>query len=220
MEAQCAAPARKRRLRLTWRDILGWRFSLLDDAGIQHQLDMRAMRLGWSRRNRHRERLRTPRTELLPSAESLAAKFVAVMTILIVLNLAIPAVGRSGSTDMAILFIALSVGSLLGSTFVGASFRHRRPRYVGLMKLRALCPACISSLEGLPVPPDGLVPCPECGAKWHFGSAPPEPPVCTACRYPLLGIPPDPTGALTCPECGTSVAPAPPHPPLPVRSPS
>jgi hypothetical protein len=60
--------------------------------------------------------------------------------------------------------------------FFAARFRRRSDRYITLMKARALCPACIHSLKGLPVPTSGLVPCPECGAKWRLDVVPSPPP--------------------------------------------
>ena len=61
------------------------------------------------------------------------------------------------------------------------------PTFVLRAKRASVCAACGYSLVGLDVPADGLVVCPECGAKWRFASGAPSPGREDAATLPLGG---------------------------------
>lgn len=71
-----------------------------------------------------------------------------------------------------IWYFALGIGLVLGVVYLAVWGSMRKPNesrlFIARAKRQGLCPACGSSLVGLAVPEDGLVPCPECGAKWRF----------------------------------------------------
>ncbi len=161
------------RLRLGVFDYLGWRFSLMDDAGVQQHVDGTAMWLGRVRRgSKLREALRMPRQLFIPTPGMYIVYFVAfclfATPIIVAINGASwPTVGRF----LALYPVFVGPPTLL-SAITAIRFRRRSAEYVKLMKARALCPACIHSLEGLTVPEDDMVACPECGAKWRFSPGP------------------------------------------------
>jgi hypothetical protein len=163
------------RPRLSALDILGLRFSMLDDQRRQYEIDATAMWLGWSRKGVTRDRLRLPREQLMPSAGSYIVFAVVYIVLSATLRVTFDHLLSTPWMDLTMrLVVGGSSGAALGM-FTAARFRRRSDRYVTLMKARALCPACIHSLEGLPVPVSGLVACPECGAHWKFdhSTAPP-----------------------------------------------
>ena len=68
--------------------------------------------------------------------------------------------------------LALGIGLTLGVVYLAVWGSLRKPNesrlFIARAKRQGLCPACGFSLVGLAVPEDGLVPCPECGARWRF----------------------------------------------------
>jgi hypothetical protein len=163
------------RLRLGALDILGQRFSLLDDAGARHTVDTDAMRRARHRTSPLRNRLLIPHHEITHSFATFMVYMGVNMAIIVLFVTAMPTTGWpkiQGAIFRGVIAVVAVCAALM---FTAARFRHRSNRYITLMKARALCPACIHSLEGLPVPDSGLVPCPECGAHWKFdhSTAPP-----------------------------------------------
>ena len=48
----------------------------------------------------------------------------------------------------------------------------RAPRVIQIMKTWRLCPGCAYALDGVARHGEGLVTCPECGAKWRLDEGP------------------------------------------------
>ncbi len=161
------------RLRLGVLDYLGWRFPIFDDAGSQRRIDSTAM---WVGRTRHgaklREALRRPRQMFLPSAGFGIVAIVASALLMTPIRVAINSTAWPPIVKMVVLAAVFLGPPIALMVVIASQFRRRSGEYITLMKARALCPVCIYSLEGMDVPSEGMITCPECGAKWRMDVVP------------------------------------------------
>jgi len=163
---------RQPRRRLGVLDYLGWQLSLTDDGGEHRTVERTAIWLGRTRKGDLREALRIPRQLFAPSWKILAIYVIlAGIATVLVKRMTIGA-GWSSVQEFLVLYPAIFLPPALLFAFIAARFRRRSSQYIHLMKARALCPACIHSLEGMQTDSERMVTCPECGARWRFGDAP------------------------------------------------
>lgn len=141
---------------------------MLDDAGSQHRIHMEHFWQGWRKIPKElKQRLHSPRLVLVPSAAGLILQPIIVA---VVVGFVLSQMSYQNPYGRFVLPGAIIVVGVLYYGAVAARARARSAEYIRLMKARALCPACIYSLEGVNVPSDGgLTACPECGSKWLMG---------------------------------------------------